>query len=101
MLVLNRILSYCSIALFACLIFAALANASDTIRIGLQNLQTRTIVYCHSNYYYTAEECAQHYETIGYTRFKDIPSKPANFDSLKVDTYPTRRWRNGELTPRW
>lgn len=101
MLYFNRILSYCSIFLFLCLIFCAIANAGETPRIGLQDLSTREIVYCYSNPSYTAEECASHYETMGYTRFSNIPSKPAKYDFLTLDTYPSRRWRNGEITPRW
>lgn len=34
-------------------------------------------------------------------RFEDIPYKTANYDFLKTGTYPTRRWRPGEITPRW
>ena len=37
----------------------------------------------------------------GYVRLREIPYKPADYDFLKTDTYPTRRWRGGELTPRW
>jgi len=38
---------------------------------------------------------------MGYVRLRDIPYKSANYDFLKTDTYPTRRWRDGETTPRW
>ena len=69
--------------------------------IGLQNLNSRTIIYCYSDSFHTAEQCAAHYEDNGYTRLRDIPRKTANYDFLTVDTYPSRRWRNGELTPRW
>lgn len=97
----NRIFSYFSIFLFFCLIFAAIANAASEERIGLQNLHTRAIVYCYNNPKHSAEECASYYENKGYTRLRDIPYKTARFDNLTVDTYPTRRWRDGELTPRW
>ena len=40
-------------------------------------------------------------EKLGYVRLREIPYKPADYDLLKTDTYPTRRWRGGELTPRW
>lgn len=97
----NRILSIASIMAFFCLIIAAAANAAGQDRIGLQDLRTRTIVYCYANSRYSAEDCASHYEALGYTRMRDIPSKTANYDFLTVDTFPTRRWRSGELTPRW
>ncbi len=69
--------------------------------IGLQNLSTRDIVRCYDNMFVSAESCARRYEANGYTRFRDIPYKTANYDFLKVDSYPSRRWRDSELTPRW
>ncbi len=74
---------------------------NDENHIGLQNLENRNIVHCYSNEEYSAEQCARYFEKFGYVRFRDIPYKTANYDFLKVDTYPTRRWRNSELTPRW
>ena len=100
-MVYNRILSVASIIMFFCLIWAAVAKAETKERIGLQDLKTRTIVYCYGNSKYSAEDCADHYEAQGYTRMRDIPSKTANYDFLTVDTFPTRRWRSGEVTPRW
>ena len=94
-----RICRFCvAIALF---VFFSSAKAAENERIGLQNPDDRTIVYCLSGSDYSAEQCAVHYEAQGYVRIRDLPKKPANFDSLTVDTYPTRRWRSGELTPRW
>lgn len=69
--------------------------------IGLQNLRDRTIVRCYGNNENSAEDCARYFEQKGYVRFRDIPYKTANYDFLKVDTYPTRRWRDSEATPRW
>ena len=97
----NRVLSFCSIILFFCLIYAAIAKASSEYRIGLQNQNSRAIVYCYDNPKHSAEECATYYETIGFTKIKDLPTKSARYDFLTVDTFPTRRWRNGEITPRW
>ncbi len=77
------------------------ASVASDSSIGLQNIHTRTIIYCYSNSDYTAEECASFYETQGFTRMRDIPQKPAKYDFLTVETYPTRRWRDGEKTPRW
>ena len=68
---------------------------------GLKNPQDNTLVYCHDNKQTSAEDCAQHFEKQGFIRFSDIPYKTANYDFLKVDSYPTRRWRPTEVTPRW
>lgn len=98
---LTKFVSICSTIVFFCIMFMGISKASSNYYIGLQNLQSRTIVYCYDNDDYTAEQCASYYETQGYTRFRDIPSRVAKYDFLTVDTYPTRRWRNGELSPRW
>lgn len=74
---------------------------NDERSIGLQNLNNRAVVRCHDSDVHSAEECAQFFESKGYVRFKNIPYKTANFDFLKVDSYPTRRWRPDELTSRW
>ena len=69
--------------------------------IGLQNPYNRTVVHCYNGDSSSAEDCARNFEKKGFVRFRDIPYKTANFDFLKVDTYPTRRWRDSEITPRW
>ena len=74
---------------------------NDANPIGLQNLNNRAVAYCFDNSENTAESCAQYLESKGYVRFRDIPYKTANYDFLKVDTYPNRRWRDAELTSRW
>lgn len=74
-------------------------NDAETIR--LQNLKTRLIVVCHESIYETADTCARFYEQHHYVRLTDIPYKVAKYDRLTKDTFPTRRWRNGERTPRW
>ena len=78
-----------------------IAPNSDGEVVGLQNLLTREVVYCYNGEATSKEECATLFEEKGYTRFRDIPYKTANFDELKVDTYPTRRWRDSEITSRW
>ncbi len=88
----------------AMLVCGAAARASlpdGQEEIGLQNLRDRTIVRCYGNNENSAEDCARYFEQKGYVRFRDIPYKTANYDFLKVDTYPTRRWRDSETTPRW
>ncbi len=69
--------------------------------IGLQNLETRVLVYCYQSANVSTEECAQEFEKRGYVRLTNIPRLPAEYDSLKSDTYPTRRWRKDEKIPRW
>ncbi|MDD4555965.1 MAG: hypothetical protein PHE89_01365 [Alphaproteobacteria bacterium] len=75
------------------------ANAVDVIT--LQELNTRALVNCYRSSYQSAETCAEIFEQKGYVRLKDIPHKPAKFDNLKQNTYPTRRWREGEGFSRW
>ncbi len=78
---------------------ATYANEEDVIT--LQELNTRVLVNCYKSNYQSAETCAEIFEQRGYVRLKDIPHKPAKFDTLKQNTYPTRRWREGEITSRW
>ncbi len=85
----------------AAVVFATSALAQNGARIALQNLNSREVVTCYNNTQYSAEECAQYFEGQGYIRTKYIPYKPARFDYLTVDTFPARRWRSGEVTPRW
>lgn len=74
---------------------------NDQKEIVLQQPTSRVIATCYNSDDISAEECAQIFEKKGYVRLRDIPSKPANYDFLKTDTYPTRRWRGNEITPRW
>ena len=98
----TRFVSICTVVMFFCIIFMGISKASsDEFYIGLQDLRSRTVVYCYDNDEYSAEECASYYESKGYTQFRDIPSRSAKYDFLTVDTYPTRRWRTGEYSPRW
>ncbi|MBR6663348.1 MAG: hypothetical protein IKL33_00815 [Alphaproteobacteria bacterium] len=76
-------------------------QAQEAVEIGLQNPYDRTVVRCQGEDADAAEKCARDYENKGYVRFRDIPYKTAVYDMLKVDTYPTRRWRDTEVTPRW
>lgn len=69
--------------------------------IILQNQTNRIIVNCQSTDDVSADSCARAFESKGYVRLADIPYKTANYDFLKTDTYPTRRWRGSEYTPRW
>lgn len=80
---------------------AKVSLANDGKDIYLQDLKTRMIVVCHESLYETAETCAQYFEQANYVRLKNIPVKVAKYDRLTKDTFPTRRWRDGERTPRW
>lgn len=74
-------------------------NEQDTI--VLQNLTSRVLATCQSTDDVSADVCARVFESKGYVRITNIPYKTADYDFLKTDTYPTRRWRGGEKTPRW
>ena len=78
-----------------------ISYANDPEQISLQNLDTRVVVNCYTNEDISAQDCSRYYESQGFVRFREIPQKPADFDKLKVDTYPTRRWRDSEITSRW
>ena len=75
--------------------------ANEETTISLINQTTKVIVRCYSNVFEPAETCARFFEEKDYIRFREIPYKTANYDFLKPGSYPTRRWRNGERTPRW
>ena len=70
-------------------------------QITLQNLKTRVLIRCYNSAEVSAEKCAQLFEEKGFVRLKNIPSQTADYDLLKTNTYPTRRWREGEKNPRW
>lgn len=74
---------------------------NDQPYIILQQPISRVIATCYRTEEASAESCAKAFEDKGYIRINNIPYKTADFDFLKTDTYPTRRWRNSEGTPRW
>ena len=76
-------------------------SQDDEHTISLLHPTSRTIVHCYTTPNILAEKCAQLFEKEGFVRFREIPYKTADFDFLKRGTYPTRRWREGERTPRW
>lgn len=97
----GRFLTLLSISALSAWSASAQATVVSDTDIGLQNSRDRTVVHCYDSERASAEECAKYFEAKGYVRFRDIPYKTAGYDFLKVDTYPTRRWRNSEITPRW
>ena len=74
---------------------------NDEPVIQLIEPKTRTLANCYSTPTNSAETCARVFEEKGYVRLREIPYKTADYDFLDKDTYPTRRWRDDELTPRW
>lgn len=73
----------------------------STTEIYLQHPFTRVVARCYASAEYAANACAEMFEQKGYVRFRNIPYKTAKYDFLTKDTYPTRRWREHEKTPRW
>lgn len=71
------------------------------LKISLINPMNKYTVHCYSTPSISSEECAIRFERQGYVRYRDIPYKTANYDFLHRETYPTRRWREDERTPRW
>jgi len=69
--------------------------------ITLQNPTTKQIVRCYATDDQPAEYCAKYFESLNFVRIRDIPYKTADHDFLTKDTFPTRRWRDNEQTPRW
>ena len=45
--------------------------------------------------------CCRVLEAHCFVRVQDLPYRPAKYDFLTTDTYPTRRWRENEKAPRW
>lgn len=74
---------------------------NDQPYIILQQPISRVLATCYRTEDVSAEACAKIFESKGYVRVNNIPYKTADYDFLKTDTYPTRRWRGGEDTPRW
>ena len=69
--------------------------------IFLQEPYTRVVVRCSASIEDVTIACAQKFEQKGYVRLKNIPYRVAHYDFLTKDTYPSRRWRFNETSPRW
>lgn len=79
----------------------ALSPTNTQEIIMLQSTKTGDLVCCKDTAYTTAEECAIALEKDCFVRVQDIPYRTAKYDYLTTDTYPTRRWRENETSPRW
>ncbi len=69
--------------------------------IFLVNQDTGELACCQDTPNVSAEECAWALEQKCFKRVEDLPRGIASYDILKSGTYPTRRWRDGEIAPRW
>ena len=69
--------------------------------IFLQEPFSRVVARCFASAEDASEACAAKFEEKGYVRLHNIPYKTARYDFLTKDTYPSRRWRFNERTPRW
>ncbi|MBR1840719.1 MAG: hypothetical protein IJ778_01140 [Alphaproteobacteria bacterium] len=75
-------------------------NKYQSNQVILENLNTRVLAYCRGSDE-EIEMCVNRLKESCYVKLQDIPKRPAKYDILQRGTYPTRRWRNGETTPRW
>lgn len=97
---------------YACKAFWACEDSVEDIVIATtpQNLQnpiflvnqsTGDTACCQDTPEVSAEQCAQALEAKCFKRVEEIPYGVASKDFLKDGTYPTRRWRENETSPRW
>ena len=80
---------------------AQLLYHQQSTEIFLQDPLTRIVARCYASAPDAANACAETFKSKGYVRLQNIPYKTARYDFLIGDTFPSRRWRNNELTPRW
>lgn len=69
-------------------------------QIMLKDLNTRMIVFCRG----TEEQmeiCAEKMTYAGYVRISQIPRVATKYDVAPQRGYPARRWREGDVVPRW
>ena len=69
-------------------------------QVILQNQNTRVLAYCRGNDEQIAY-CISRLEGSCYVPLTEIPKVTAKADELRRGTYPTRRWREGDVVPRW
>ncbi len=100
------------LALCACSSISAEDEAAQVVILGtepknvepvilLQHQTSGKLACCRDTGDVTAEECARALEAECFVRVQDLPYRPAKYDFLTTDTYPTRRWRENEKAPRW
>lgn len=69
-------------------------------QIMLEDLNTRMVVFCRGSQE-EMENCAENMSNAGYVRVTDIPKVAAKYDVGPQRGYPARRWREGDVVPRW
>ncbi|MCQ2915110.1 MAG: hypothetical protein MJ247_07970 [Alphaproteobacteria bacterium] len=69
--------------------------------IVLQHTITREIVYCDGTDVNKMDICATDFERDGFVRLTDKPNFRAKDDLPRPGSYPTRRFRDNQNTPRW
>ena len=67
----------------------------------LQHPVTREVFYCESDGEISAAACAAELEEMGFVRLTDKPLFPGKDDLLQKGSYPPRRYRDNQNTPRW
>lgn len=106
------VLGLVPVLLSACSLFSTNESSAEFVQIGntvtgaqpvilLQHPTTGKLACCRDTEDVTAEECARALEEECFVRVQDLPYRPAEYDFLTTDTYPTRRWRENEKAPRW
>lgn len=62
---------------------------------------TRVKVICYERDGADAVACAERFRAQGYVLITDVPQFAGKYDFLQDGSYPSRRWRHGEIVPRW
>lgn len=71
--------------------------------ITLKHPWTRQIVRCPYNPQNKSQhkKCAYNLQNKGYVKIEHTSFLPAKYDFPQEGSYPSRRWRENELIPRW
>ncbi len=69
-------------------------------QVVMQNLESRVLAFCRGSQQ-AVDTCVERLSCIGYVRVSNVPKVPAKYDLAPNKGYPARRWREGEVVPRW
>ena len=69
-------------------------------QVIMQNLETRVLAFCRGTQE-AIDVCVERLSCIGFERITNVPKLPAKYDLAPNKGYPARRWREGEVVPRW
>lgn len=75
-------------------------NKHPINQVVMQNLESRVLAFCRGSQQ-AVDACVERLSCIGYVRVANIPKVPAKYDLAPAKGYPARRWREGEVVPRW